>query len=90
MKCPTCESTLVIEIDELSTLNVENDTPGDLLENVTKNQHSVNPAKSDLQHSGSSSSIGKFQSVQAISVIDISINTRMNATFDKSDLKDTH
>lgn len=64
LKCPTCKSTLVIEIDdELSTLNVENDTPRDSLESVTKNQHSVNPAKSDLQHSGSSSSIGKFQSV---------------------------
>ncbi|KAK9299456.1 hypothetical protein QLX08_007486 [Tetragonisca angustula] len=64
LKCPTCESTLVIEIDELSTLNVENDTPGDLLENVTKNQHSVNPAKSDLQHSGSSSSIGSATSLE--------------------------
>lgn len=67
LKCPTCESTLVIEIDELSTLNVENDTPEDLLESVTKNQHSVNPTKSDLQHSGSSCSIGGTED-RAISV----------------------
>lgn len=62
LKCPTCGSTLVIETDELSMLDMENDTSKDLLKSVTKNQHSENPVKTNLQHSESSSSIGKSHS----------------------------
>ncbi|XP_033175784.1 serine/threonine-protein kinase 11-interacting protein isoform X2 [Bombus impatiens] len=67
LKCPTCGSTLVIETDELSMLDMENDTSKGLLESVTKNQHSENSVKTNLQHSESSSSIGGA-GVRAISV----------------------
>lgn len=61
MKCPTCKSTLVIETDELSILNMENDISENSLECINKNQYSENPIKANLQHSESYSSIGKYQ-----------------------------
>lgn len=67
MKCPTCKSTLVIETDELSILNMENDISEDSLECINKNQYSENPIKGNLQHSESYSSIGGMES-GAISV----------------------
>lgn len=67
MKCPTCKSTLVIETDELSVLNMENDISEDSLECTNKNQYSENPIKANLQHSESYSSIGGMES-GAISV----------------------
>lgn len=60
MKCPTCKSTLVIETDELSILNMENDISEDSLECINKNQYSENLIKANLQHSESYSSIGKY------------------------------
>ncbi|XP_006617649.1 serine/threonine-protein kinase 11-interacting protein isoform X1 [Apis dorsata] len=67
MKCPTCKSTLVIETDELSILNMENDISEDSLECINKNQYSENLIKANLQHSESYSSIGGMES-GAISV----------------------
>ncbi|XP_026298320.1 serine/threonine-protein kinase 11-interacting protein isoform X2 [Apis mellifera] len=64
MKCPTCKSTLVIETDELSVLNMENDISEDSLECTNKNQYSENPIKANLQHSESYSSIGSATSLE--------------------------
>ncbi|XP_061933905.1 serine/threonine-protein kinase 11-interacting protein isoform X2 [Apis cerana] len=64
MKCPTCKSTLVIETDELSILNMENDISEDSLECINKNQYSENPIKGNLQHSESYSSIGSATSLE--------------------------
>ncbi|XP_012140983.2 uncharacterized protein LOC100876018 isoform X1 [Megachile rotundata] len=58
LKCPTCESTLVIETDELSTLDAESDISEDSSECLIKDQHSENIVKTNLQHSESFSSIG--------------------------------
>ncbi|XP_029051044.2 serine/threonine-protein kinase 11-interacting protein isoform X1 [Osmia bicornis bicornis] len=58
LKCPTCESTLVIETDEISTLDAESDVSEDSSECMIKNQHSENTMKTNLQHSESFSSIG--------------------------------
>lgn len=60
LKCPTCESTLVIETDELSTLDVESDTSRNSPEYSTKDQSFENSGKTKLQHSESFSSIGKL------------------------------
>lgn len=60
LKCPTCESTLVIETDEISTLDAESDVSEDSSECMIKNQHSENTMKTNLQHSESFSSIGKL------------------------------
>ncbi|XP_006617650.1 serine/threonine-protein kinase 11-interacting protein isoform X2 [Apis dorsata] len=64
MKCPTCKSTLVIETDELSILNMENDISEDSLECINKNQYSENLIKANLQHSESYSSIGSATSLE--------------------------
>ncbi|XP_031832146.1 uncharacterized protein LOC116426790 isoform X2 [Nomia melanderi] len=58
LKCPTCESTLVIETDELSTLDAENDLTKDSPENSSNDQFSGNSVKNKLQRSDSCSSIG--------------------------------
>ncbi|XP_078051499.1 uncharacterized protein LOC144477636 [Augochlora pura] len=58
LKCPTCESTLVIETDELSTVDVENDISEDSSECLSKNQNLEHNANTKLQHSDSYSSIG--------------------------------
>nr|XP_033339293.1 serine/threonine-protein kinase 11-interacting protein [Megalopta genalis]XP_033339294.1 serine/threonine-protein kinase 11-interacting protein [Megalopta genalis]XP_033339295.1 serine/threonine-protein kinase 11-interacting protein [Megalopta genalis]XP_033339296.1 serine/threonine-protein kinase 11-interacting protein [Megalopta genalis] len=58
LKCPTCESTLVIETDELSTVDVENDFSEDSSECLSKDQNSEHTIKARLQHSDSYSSIG--------------------------------
>ncbi|XP_076294784.1 serine/threonine-protein kinase 11-interacting protein isoform X3 [Lasioglossum baleicum] len=60
LKCPTCESTLVIETDELSTVDAENDVSEDSSESLSKDQNSENAAKTKLRHSDSYSSIGSL------------------------------
>lgn len=50
LKCPTCESSLVIEIENLSNMNNQ----------MAKNQLMENSARINLQHSESFSSIGKL------------------------------
>ncbi|CAK9800790.1 Serine/threonine-protein kinase 11-interacting protein [Anthophora quadrimaculata] len=67
LRCPTCDSTLVIETDELSPLDAENDISEGSSECLTKNQYSENTVKPNLQHSESFSSIGGTE-VGAISV----------------------
>ncbi|KAG7211247.1 hypothetical protein KM043_010559 [Ampulex compressa] len=57
IKCPTCESTLVIQTDDLSTLDMNNPTTDDEPERCApKNQEQS--IKTNLQHSESLSSIG--------------------------------
>lgn len=50
LKCPTCNSSLVIEIEN----------PSDMDNQITKNQLAENSAKINLQHSESFSSIGEI------------------------------
>ncbi|XP_076644442.1 uncharacterized protein LOC143354324 isoform X2 [Halictus rubicundus] len=64
LKCPTCESTLVIETDDLSTVDTENDVSEDSSESLSKDQNSENAAKTKLQHSDSYSSIGSATSLE--------------------------
>lgn len=64
LKCPTCESTLVIETDELSTLDAESDISEVSSECLIKDQHSENIVKTNLQHSESFSSIGSATSLE--------------------------
>ncbi|XP_076294783.1 uncharacterized protein LOC143215989 isoform X2 [Lasioglossum baleicum] len=64
LKCPTCESTLVIETDELSTVDAENDVSEDSSESLSKDQNSENAAKTKLRHSDSYSSIGSATSLE--------------------------
>ncbi|XP_029166715.1 serine/threonine-protein kinase 11-interacting protein isoform X2 [Nylanderia fulva] len=51
LKCPTCDSSLVIEIENLSGMNTQ----------MTKNQLTENSARINLQHSESVSSIGGME-----------------------------
>ncbi|XP_050461636.1 serine/threonine-protein kinase 11-interacting protein isoform X1 [Cataglyphis hispanica] len=51
LKCPTCNSSLVIEIEN----------PSDMDNQITKNQLAENSAKINLQHSESFSSIGGME-----------------------------
>ncbi|CAK9800788.1 Serine/threonine-protein kinase 11-interacting protein [Anthophora quadrimaculata] len=64
LRCPTCDSTLVIETDELSPLDAENDISEGSSECLTKNQYSENTVKPNLQHSESFSSIGSATSLE--------------------------
>ncbi|KAL6424267.1 hypothetical protein ACFW04_009830 [Cataglyphis niger] len=54
LKCPTCNSSLVIEIEN----------PSDMDNQITKNQLAENSAKINLQHSESFSSIGSATSLE--------------------------
>ncbi|CAL1678329.1 unnamed protein product [Lasius platythorax] len=54
LKCPTCESSLVIEIENLSNMNNQ----------MAKNQLMENSARINLQHSESFSSIGSATSLE--------------------------
>ncbi|XP_076624438.1 serine/threonine-protein kinase 11-interacting protein isoform X2 [Colletes latitarsis] len=63
LKCPTCESTLVIETDELSTLDPESDASEGSTEYFSTNQYQENTTKINLQHSESFSSIGSATSL---------------------------
>ncbi|XP_043250529.1 serine/threonine-protein kinase 11-interacting protein isoform X4 [Colletes gigas] len=67
LKCPTCESTLVIETDELSTVDPESDASEGSTEYSSTNQYPENTTKTNLQHSESFSSIGGTEG-RAISV----------------------
>ncbi|XP_053986719.1 serine/threonine-protein kinase 11-interacting protein isoform X1 [Hylaeus volcanicus] len=67
LKCPTCKSTLVVETDELSTIDVESEVFESTTESSSRNQYSENTMKSNLQHSESFSSIGGTEG-RAISV----------------------
>ncbi|XP_028044894.1 serine/threonine-protein kinase 11-interacting protein isoform X2 [Monomorium pharaonis] len=53
-KCPTCDSSLVIEIESLSNVNNQ----------ITKNQPTENATKFNLTHSESFSSIGSATSLE--------------------------
>ncbi|XP_076173870.1 uncharacterized protein LOC143149906 isoform X2 [Ptiloglossa arizonensis] len=64
LKCPTCRSTLVVETDELSILDMESDVSEGSTEYLSKNQYSKNTTKTNLQHSESFSSIGSATSLE--------------------------
>ncbi|XP_076231714.1 uncharacterized protein LOC143177580 isoform X2 [Calliopsis andreniformis] len=64
LKCPTCKSTLVIETDEISTIDVESDNFEQSPESSAKDQSFINAEKTKLRHSESFSSIGSATSLE--------------------------